>query len=197
MLTRVRHFKGRPSQELAGTTPRTGQAPVCFNLNLGAGASEVSSTTSMVACWRFLASTFSHASLPSFSVFYRPVCTYCSRVFVGALPLTSTHRRALHQEHLSSSSVQTTWASHYVSRKIAHVSNPAARDRTVPHREQGRARCVPTYSSKPVLFLTAISSSIRHVGCVGGVPTSGTSDGQASGTPAVSAKEAHDVTEYQ
>ena len=27
--------KGRPSQELADTTPRTGQAPACFNLHLG------------------------------------------------------------------------------------------------------------------------------------------------------------------
>ena len=109
------------------------------------------------------------------------MCTSCSRVFVVALPLTSTRRRALHLEHLSSSSVQTTRASHYVSRKMAGVSNPAARDRTVLHREQGRARCVPTHASKPVLFLRAISSSMRHVGCVGGVSTSGTSDCQASG----------------
>ena len=97
----------------------------------------------MVACWRYSVSTVSHASLPSVSVFNQPVCTYCSRVFVVALPLTSTLGRALLQVHLSSSSVQTTWDSHCVSRKIADVSNPAARDRTVPHREQGRGSLRP------------------------------------------------------
>ena len=82
-----------------------------------------------------------------------------------------THRRALHQEHLSPLRLE----------KDSRREQSSARDRTVPHREQGWARCVPTYSSKPFLFLRAISSSIRHVGCVGGVSTSGKSDGQASG----------------
>ena len=83
-----------------------------------------------------LISTLSYAFIPSVSVLFRPACTYCSRVFVVALSLTSTHRWALYQEYLSSSSVQTTWAAHYVSRKMAEVNNPAVRDRTVPHREQ-------------------------------------------------------------
>ena len=128
-----------------------GEAPVGFDLDIGAGASEASPTNSLLAC--YLVSTFSYASLPAVSVFYRPVCTSCTHVFVDALPLTSTHRRALLQVHLSYSSVLATWASHNVTRKIADVSNPAARDRTVPHREQGRARFVPTYSSKLVLSL--------------------------------------------
>ena len=133
-----RNWSLQECDTLKGDHPKNWQeldrAPVCFNLNFGGGASEVSLTTSMVACRRYLVSTFSYASLPSVSVFYRHGCTYCSRVFVVSLSLTSTHRRALHQEYLSSSSVQTTRTSHYVHE--TEVSNPAARDRTVPRREQ-------------------------------------------------------------
>ena len=103
-----------------------------------------------MACWLYLVSTFSYASLPTVSVFYRPVCTYCTHVFVDALPLTSTHRRALLQVHLSSSSVLTTWASHKVTRKIADVSNPAARDRTVPHREAPYGTLAASVVSPPL-----------------------------------------------
>ena len=155
-LSRVRHFQRRPSQELAGTTPRTGQAPACFNLDLGGGASEVSSTTSMVACRRFLVSTFSFAFLPSVSVFYGP-CTYCSRVFVVALSLTSTHRDA----HFIRSTTRLP-----VCRQRSEQSSGSGSDCSKSRTVKGCLR--PTYSSSDqklhtgTLAASVVSPTLGH-----------------------------------
>ena len=112
---------------------------------------------------------------PSFCISFLSACVHVLLTSLRRpLSLTSTHRRALQQEHLLSSSVQTTWASHYVSRKIAEVSNPAARTGLF-HRENSEGLSASRY------IPAVIRSSIRHVGCVGGVSTSATSDGHASG----------------